>query len=111
MLSNNILIYDLIKEKLLKIYSIFINVENDLLIHCKIEMKKWNEKKDNEFILFINGNILLFELNENNNEIQLKIINNSFFPNLADARNIKQLSKNTKQFYFTDKMDNSISIY
>ena len=40
---------------------------------------KWNNNKDNEFILTLNGNIILFELTD---EFKLKIISQIYSKNV-----------------------------
>jgi len=65
--------------------------------------KKWNNKEDNEFCLFDKGNIVLFKLKEEQTkEIKLKIINQSYFPNIEK---IEKLSEKDNIFYFKSKLD------
>jgi heme oxygenase len=53
--------------------------------------------------LFENGNIVLVELKEEQaKEIKLKIINQSYFP---DIENIEKLSKNNNKFYAKSNLD------
>ena len=102
MINNHILIFDLKEVNLLKRYEI-ININR----HIQIE--KWNNEEDNEFFMFINGNLILFELNEDNNEnIDLKVISQLYCPNFD---NIKKLNEKNNKFYSFDFKNNSISIY
>jgi len=96
MIDNYISIFDLFNGKQLKRYEILIDGE-DNLYKAEMEIKKWNNNEDNEFLLFKNGNIVLFELKEEQNkEIKLKIINQSYFPNIE---NIEKLSEKNNKFY------------
>ena len=102
MINNHILIFDLKEVNLLKRYEI-ININR----HIQIE--KWNNEEDNEFFMIINGNLILFELNEDNNEnIDLKVISQLYCPNFD---NIKKLNEKNNKFYSIDFINNSISIY
>ena len=102
MIDNYIKIFDLFNGNNLKTYEIIIDGE-DNLYKAKMEIKKWNNNEDNEFFLFENGNIVLFELKEERTkEIKLKIINQSFFPGIT---NIEKLSKKNNKFYIKSKLD------
>ena len=111
MLDNHIIIIDLINGKILKKYSILVDKESDLIMNNKICMKKWNNNEDNEFILFMKGNIILFELNEDENEIKLKIINITYFPDLSNYRGFEKIKENMNKFYIIDEINKSISLY
>ena len=100
MIDNNINIFDLFNGKQLKRYEILIDGENNIY-KARMHIKKWNNNEDNEFLLFKNGNIVLFELKEEQNkEIKLKIISQSYFP---DIKNIEKLSEENNKFY--EKLD------
>ena len=102
MIDNYIDIFDLFNGNNLKTYEILIDGE-DNLYKAKMEIKKWNNKEDNEFFLFENGNIVLFELKEEQTkEIKLKIINQSYFPGIT---NIEKLSEKNNKFYAKSKLD------
>ena len=102
MINNHILIFDLKEVNLLKRYEI-ININR----HIQIE--KWNNEEDNEFFMIIKGNLILFELNEDNNEnIDLKVISQLYCPNFD---NIKKLNEKNNKFYSIDFINNSVSIY
>ena len=87
-IDNNILIFDVLSGRLLKRYELFINGE-DNLYNCNGKIEKHNNNENNEFLINIKGNIVLFELTNDNN---LKIINQSFFENL------KKLNENDNEF-------------
>ena len=77
MVDFNILIFNAFKGKKLKEYEILEETENNLYRSKNINIKKWNNINDNEFIMTEGENIFLFELNENENsqkDIELKII-------------------------------------
>jgi len=102
MIDNYIKIFDLFNGNNLKTYEILIDGEDDLY-KAKMEIKKWNNNEDNEFFLFENGNIVLFELKEERTkEIKLKIINQSYFPGITK---IEKLSKKNNKFYIKSKLD------
>ena len=126
LINNNIFIIDIINGKLLKRYEILINLilngNDSLFIYNYMNIQKWNNSEDNEFIIFIEKNIILFELNEDENGvINLKILNYSYFPNI-DNGTFEKMSEKTNKFYsqehprpyFYNKNENveiSISIY
>ena len=112
MIDNFILIFDLNEVNLLKRYEI-INNNIKKWYNRYIQIQKWNNEEDNEFFLLINGNFILFELNEDNNKnIELKIISQIYCPNFNRVfDNIKKLDEKTNKFYTVDSQKNSISIY
>ena len=126
LIDNSIFIIDLFNGNLLKKYEILINLifngNDSLFIYKLINIQKWNNPEDNEFIIFIEKNIILFELNEDENGVvNLKILNYSYFPNI-DNRTFEKMSEKTNKFYsqehprpyFYNKSknnENSISIY
>ena len=126
LIDNSIFIIDLFNGNLIKKYEILINLifngNDSLFIYKLINIQKWNNPEDNEFIIFIEKNIILFELNEDENGvINLKILNYSYFPNI-DNGTFEKLSEKANKFYsqehprpyFYNKNENdeiSISIY
>ena len=126
LIDNSIFIIDLFNGNLIKKYEILINLifngNDSLFIYKLINIQKWNNPEDNEFIIFIEKNIILFELNEDENGvINLKILNYSYFPNI-DNGTFEKMSEKTNKFYsqehprpyFYNKSknnENSISIY
>ena len=117
MINNNIFIINLIDSKFLKKYKILIDAINDgkdsLFIYDFMEIQKWNNSEDNEFVLFIDKNVILFELNDDEiDTINLKILCCSYFPNIADNQNFQKLSEKHNKFYSYDKNSSHIiSIY
>ena len=97
--DNNILIFDISSGKQLKRYEILLYGKNNLYTNST-DIIKWNNNKDNEFILNYNGNIILLELI---NEYELKIINQKFFKNI---NNLKILNKESNQFYEEERTYN-----
>ena len=91
-IDNNILIFDISSGKQLKRYEILIYRE-DNLYKCEAIIYKWNNNKDNEFILNIGGNIIMFELV---NEDELKIINQIYS---KDIKYLKKLNEKSNKFY------------
>ena len=70
-----------------------------------------NIKEDNVFLLFIDGNIIIFELNDDKFfKINLKIINQFYCHNIRDFY-LQNLSKNENKFYHLDYRSNNISVY
>ena len=78
LMSNNLLIINLINFELIKRYTFLVYGEKNLYKDKFFKIKKWDNENDNEFLIFKEGNIILFELNENNLnekvEISLDII-------------------------------------
>ena len=91
-IDHNILIFDASSGKQLKRYEILLYGE-DNLYKCKAIINKLNNFKDNEFILYLEGNIILFELI---NESDLKITSQIYF---EDIKYLKKL------FYINDSDD------
>ena len=91
-IDNNILIYDIYSGLLLKRYEVLIEGE-DNLYECDANIKKWNNNNDNELIMNLGGNIIMFELNNDN---QLKIINQSYF---KDLNSLNKLNEKKNIFY------------
>ena len=117
MINNNIFIINLIDGKLLKTYKVLIDGTIDgkdsLFIYNFMNIQKWNNAEDNEFVLFIDKNVILFELNEDEIDIiNLKILNYSYFPNFVDNQIFKKLSEKQNKFYsYNIESSNIISIY
>ena len=122
-IDSDILLFDINLGKQLKRYKILTEGTGNLLKQ-DANIKKWNNNNDNEFIMNLDGNIILFRLDDEND---LKIIANSYF---KDIKNLIKLDKNNNIFYdngidensgyyrfyrsFDDEEDNkstSISIY
>ena len=102
MIDNYINIFDLFYGNNLKTYEILIDGK-DNLYKAGMKLIKWNNNEDNEFFLFGNGNIVLFELKEDQTkEIKMKIINQAYFP---DIKNIEKLSEKKNKFYAKSNLD------
>ena len=91
-IDNNILIFDIFSGKQLKRYELLINGGDNAYI-CNANIIKWNNNEDNEFLINIKGNIVLFELTK---DIDLKIINQSYFQNINC---LKKLNEKSNVFY------------
>ena len=102
-IDNNILIFDILSGKQLKRYELLINGGDNAYI-CNANIIKWNNNEDNEFLINIKGNIVLFELTNDNN---LKIISQSFFENI---NYFKKLNEKNNGFY-DDGRDKEDSYY
>ena len=91
-IDYNILIFDISSGKQLKRYEILLHGE-DNLYECGANINKWINNKDNEFILNLGGNIILFELV---NEYELKITTQIYF---KDITYLKRLDEKSNKFY------------
>ena len=69
--NNRLFIFNLLNFELLKIYRIETPFYTE-----NYEIKKWNNENHNKFLLIIEENIILFELNENNINEQITIVLN-----------------------------------
>ena len=67
-IDNKVLIFDLISNEQLRRYELLIDREKNLY-KPGLNLKKWICQDDNEFFIYLNGNIILFELT---NDIELK---------------------------------------
>ena len=115
MVKNNILIFNMETGKEIKRFKIEISE------YIKTDIKKWEIPENNEFILIIHNNVILFKLSEeNSSKISLNIISYGYFPNLCIKyyNNNKEIVKNLKKingkknrfFSYTDS-SNDICIY
>ena len=103
-IGNNIFVFDLKEGNELKRYELLIDGifnENDSLFMLNhLDIKKWNNVEDNEFILIIGKNIILFELTDDENDIlKLKILNYSYFANIMKTKSLQNLSEKNNKFY------------
>ena len=95
MINNKIIIYDLNCGKELKKYEILISGifdgKDSLFFTDFINIKKWDNLEENEFILILNKNVIIFEFNEDEkNIIDLKILNYIIdFPNIMNSYSMK----------------------
>ena len=84
-------------------------------------LKKWSNAEDNQFILIIGKNVILLELVEDENDIKLKILNYSYFPNIISSKNLRNLSDKNNKFcylgeesrslFYENSNSNCISLY
>ena len=106
MIDNKI--FDLMNGNELKKYEILIDGKEKMSKNIEINMKKWINFEDNEFILIIKGNVILFELIEDRIEfVKLKIIKYSFFLNYVTSYNnkkLKNLSGKGNEFYIIEEI-------
>ena len=100
-IDNYILIFDIFSGMELKRYQLFINGGYILFI-CNANIKKWNNNEDNKFLINIKGNIILFELTNDND---LKIISQSYFENINC---LKILNEKNNGFYNDGKDEDVI---
>ena len=93
-IDHNILVFDILSGKQLIRYEILVLVNGkDNLFKFNANLKKWNNKDDNEFLLNCGENFILLELN---NDMELKIISQSY---LNDVKSLKKLNENKNDFY------------
>jgi hypothetical protein len=111
LLDSTLFVLSLDSEEILKKFDIKISINDKYYNGLNIDMKKWNNGEDNNFILFIQGNIYLCELYEDGKEIRLKILNHSYFPDFANKRNVEKLTEKENRFFIPDIKANSISLY
>ena len=99
---SELLIFDLMKEKKIKKYTILEDEKKK--IYQDINIQTWDKGNDNEFIIIRKKNIYLFKFNESiqngKNEIELKIIGYSKFPN---DYNLVKINDGCNRFYRKEK--------
>ena len=100
-IDNNILIFDIFYGNLLKRYELLIN-GFDNLYFCDANILKWNNNEDNEFLINIKGNNVLFELNNDND---LKVISQSYY---GKINNLKILNEKNNIFYDEDENEEDL---
>ena len=108
-INNNIFLFDTTYGKLLKRFEIIFNENNS----NDISIKKWNNVEDNEFLLFIDDNIILFQLNEENFSLNIKGYT-SIKPDLEGQKkyyitNYIKIKEGENKFYIIE--ENTIKIY
>ena len=113
-LRHDIIVFNMETGKQVKIFHIF--VENR---HYNIDIKNWDSTENDEFILFVNNNVVLFRLKEeNSSNISLNILNYANFPNLVIKdddqyiiENLKKINRQKNRFYRYNNNSNDILIY
>ena len=108
-INEYIFLFDTTNGNLLKRFEIKFNE----ISFEKISIKKWNNDEDNEFLLFIDNNIILFQLDEDNFNLKIKGYT-SIEPDLEDKNkyyrpNYIKINEKENKFYLVE--DNSIKIY
>ena len=108
-INNNIFLFDTTNGNLLKRFEIIINKKKSK----DISIKKWNNVEDNEFLLFIDDNIILFQLNEENFSLNIKG-HTSIKPDLEGQKNYYitnyiKIKEGENKFYIIE--ENTIKIY
>ena len=93
-----------------------MNINSKSCFFNNMDIKQWDNIKNNEFLLFIDKIIVLLELNEyENDNVELKIISQLSFPNFDEVIKIKdKINKfcclDKKNILFS-KNDNYICLY
>lgn len=105
-----ILIFNIISGNLLKRFELDFN-NNENMFNGTLCIKKWNNKKDNEFLLFAGKYIILFELNENNLSLNIKayMATKSRIIEQNNKEDLIKINDEENKFYKIDKQD--ITIY
>ena len=97
-IEENLYIFSIENGKILKKYKILENGEKNTNLYKikNCDIFKWNCSDDDEFIIHLNGNITLFKIEEEKNEIKnLKIVGYSYFKDIKDLKRMKK----DNQFY------------
>jgi hypothetical protein len=95
MIEKSILIFNMETREEIKKFEINI----DDYPYFQSDIKKWDCPENDEFIMIVNNNVILFKLNEeNSSEISLNILNYGYFPelcfeNIENRRIFKKLKK------------------
>ena len=113
MVDKDIFFFNLETGKKIKRFQIV--VDNS----CLMDIKKWDCTENDEFILIVNNNIILFKLiEENTSKINLNISNYAYFPELDIKDNeefilkgFKKINSQKNRFYIYNNKHNDILIY
>ena len=117
MIHNNLLIFNLKNGK--KVAKFEFIVDNRIF---KMDIKKWDCKENDEFILIVNNNVILFKLKEeNSSKISLNILNYAYFPELIIKddednnefiiKDLKKINSHKNRFYSYNGEFKNILIY
>ena len=81
--------------------------------YFKTDIKKWDAPENDEFILLVNNNVILFKLNEeNSSKISPNILNYGYFPELFFMdTNLKKINNQNNRFYGCNQYSNDILFY
>ena len=109
MIKYSIFIFNMETGKEIKRFKIKV----DNYRYFKIDIKKWDAPENDEFILLVNNNIILFKLNEeNSSKISLNILNYGYFPQLFYLdTNLKKINNQKNRFYSYNQESNNILLY
>ena len=115
MLKKSILIFDMEIGKEIKRFE--VNVDGSR--YFETDIKKWDCPENDEFIMIVNNNVILFKLIEENSSISLNILNYGYFPELCFKetkdrtilKNLKKINGEKKRFYSYTEESNDIFIY
>ena len=81
MIYNDILVFNMETGKKIKNFKIIVENRDR---KYNMDIKKWDCKENDEFILIVNNNVILFKLiEENSSKINLNILNYAYFPELG----------------------------
>ena len=113
--GHNILVFNMETGKQIKSFEIKAERE-----YFYMDIKKWDSAENDEFILIVDNNIVLFKLNEeNSSNISLNILNQAYFPKLLikddkeyiSIKNLKKFTRQKNRFYSYNNKFNEINIY
>ena len=116
MIQKSIIIFNMETKKEIKKFE--INIDGHP--YFRSDIKKWDCPENDEFILILNNNVILFKLiEEKSNEINLSILNYGYFPdlclkiteNIRIYKNLKKINGQKNRFYSYNCKLNDIIIY
>ena len=106
MVGNNIFIFNIENGKKLKRFEIISGHR-----FSQMDIKKWDCKENDEFVLIVGDYVILFKLIEDNSsKISLNILN-YFLKNGLSRGGLKKLKGKKNRFYSYDESSNDIFIY
>ena len=106
MVGNNIFIFNIENGKKLKRFEIISGHR-----FSGMDIKKWDCKENDEFVLIVGDYVILFKLIEDNSsKISLNILN-YFLKNGLSRGGLKKLKGKKNRFYSYDESSNDIFIY
>ena len=114
MVNNIIFIFNIENGKKIKEFEIIVDD------NFNMDIKKWDCRENDEFILIVSNNVILFKLNEeNSSKICLNILNYAYFPELCIKYNkddiiikgLKKINSQKNRFYSYNDKSNDIFIY
>ena len=115
MIKFSIFIFNIETGKEIKRFEIKV----DDCRYFKTDIKKWDAPENDEFILLVNNNVILFKLNEEKSSISLNILNYGYFPELCFKKtedriifkDLKKINGQKNRFYSYSEISNDIIIY